>query len=209
MAKKVTSKAVMDIMIEGAKEVKKEVIPEKKKELAIKTMKKVEKQIKNEEVEAPPKKEKVKVEVINSPVKPKTKTPKELKKLSEKVKSELPKPETPEDKEDRFKNETIDYTIEETTMYAVNWFYLRTKFIAFCNILIYPYVYYAAWFNRTFNRPRILRELQNPDNQNNTLQSKIFRKGIEKDWKMFKPEAKTDKPPVCVPITPEFFESDK
>jgi hypothetical protein len=200
-------KSPLNLIQEATEKIKSEPTNEGK----AKKLSSLIKDLENEKIETPiPTKEKSpKLKIKNSPIKvikkPVTeKQKKDIKKVSEVVKKELPKTVIPEIKE--IPKPKIDYTIEETTMYGVNWFYCRKLFIKFCNLLVYPYIYYAAWFNRTFNRPKIIKDLEN---KNKEMQAKIIRKSIEMvspkknddgEWQDFKPETYK---------SPEIYESDK
>lgn len=157
MAKK---KTVDDLMNEGAEAIKQESGRRKC--------------VSNQSKKSP------KLVIKNSPIKKpaQIKQEKEIKKIVEdtKIINSTKEAITSEETDNR----EIDYTIEETTMYDVNWFYCRVMFIQACNILISPYTYLKEKFKKKI-------KILSPDNTNINLQAKLIKKAIDnEEWQIFR-----------------------
>jgi hypothetical protein len=84
---------------------------------------------------------------------------KEIKKLEKIVKNEVKKAEIPiEDKIIVIERKPIDFTLQETSYFKLNYFYIKTVFIHMKNFILSPYRVYENWFNKSFNTSKLSKE---------------------------------------------------
>lgn len=87
---------------------------------------------------------------------PKKVTPK-IKKEQEKIVEDIKNLEPKKEKIVVYeKTQDIEYVLKTVTRYDLNWYYLKEKMMGFKRWILSPYTRYAKWFNKKFNKPKIV-----------------------------------------------------